>query len=396
MSPPPLRLLTCLALLAIAGTSHAAAPIPDTPPSVSLLIPPAPRLNTGGYALLDATNGQLLATQNPNHSVSPAASTKLMLAYLVFEEMAAHRLAPSNRLPVSVAAWRTPGSSMFLKPDTQVSVAHLLDGLITDGGNDAAVCLAQGIAGTRASALSLMNQTAHALGLEQTHYASVDGLNMKASRTTALDAARLAAAVVDRFPQDLGYFRHQSMRWDGIAQYNFDRLLERDPSALGLTVGDGTRGYGIVAAARQDGTTLIATVMDTPGEHRSVAHAFSHIAAQAYALLSWGFDNFTAHVLYRPDEALRRVHIRDAAHKIPLSVAQPLTVLVPRGSYHALHIRLTLDRNARAPVARHQAIGELKVRLDGRTIAHAPAIALHAAARENTFQRITSRLSRWL
>ncbi|OBS10039.1 D-alanyl-D-alanine carboxypeptidase family protein [Acidihalobacter prosperus] len=387
-----LLLATLAGLTALAGNARADIPANGPTP----LIPPAPHLHTGGYALLDAGNGQLLAAQDARHALGPSASTKLMLAYVTFEEMTAHRIKPATRLPVSVAAWRTPGSSMFLKPDTRISVSQLLDGLITDGGNDAAVCLAQGIAGTRQAALSLMNQTAAALGLTHTHYTSVDGLNDRHARTTALDAARLGAAVVDRFPQYLPYFRHRAMRFDGIEQYSFDRLLIRDPSALGLTVGDGTHGYGIVAAARQDGTTLVASVLGTPGGHRSTERAFAHVAGQAYALLSWAFDNFDRHVLYRPGHAIRRVRVRDAAHAIPLGVRRPLVVLVPRGQYRALRIRLRLDRHLRAPVARGQDIGTLQVTLDGRSLAQTPAVALRAGAQENLLQRMTSRISHWL
>lgn len=394
---PRIRLIfsVLMTLLAHVALSPALA-APMSAPAPGFFIPPAPRLHTGGYALLDAGNGQLLAAQHPNRTVSPAASTKLMLAYLVFDELASGQVSPTTHLPVSTTAWHTPGSSMFLKPGTQVSIAHLLDGLITDGGNDAAVCLAQGIAGTQAAALSLMNRTALTLALKRTHYASVDGLTAVGARTTPLDAAKLGQAVVDRFPQYLGYFRHRTMRWDGITQTSFDRLLERDPAAIGLTVGDGAQGYGIVAAARQHGATLVATVMDTPAGGRSVAGAFAHVASQAYALLSWGFDNFDAHTLYRRDEPLRQIHVHGTAVRIPVGTLHALRVLVPRGSYDALHIRLRLDRHLQAPIARGNSVGEVSVVLHGQVLARTEVIALRAASQENDLQRLASELGRWL
>ncbi|WP_083250840.1 D-alanyl-D-alanine carboxypeptidase family protein [Acidihalobacter aeolianus] len=385
-------LMTLLTLAAM-PFAHAATP-PNT--ALDLLIPPAPHLHTGGYALLDASNSQVLAAQHPDRTVSPAASTKLMLAYLVFDELTTGQVSPTTRLPVSTTAWHTPGSSMFLKPGTQVSIAHLLDGLITDGGNDAAVCLAQGVAGTQSAALSLMNQTAQRLGLRRTHYASVDGLTAAGARTTPLDAAKLGQAVVSRFPQYLGYFRHRTMRWNGITQISFDRLLERDPAALGLTVGDGAQGYGIVAAARQHGTTLVAAVMDTPADGRSVAGAFAHVASQAYALLSWGFDNFDAHTLYQRNEPLRQIHIHGTAARVPIGAQHTLRVLVPRGCYDDLHIRLLLDKHLHAPIQNGVQVGEVSVALRGKILAQTPVIALHTVARENGLQRLAAELGHWL
>ena len=128
--------------------------------AADLPIPSAPSLGAKTYVLVDYGSGQTLAAKNPDQRVEPASVTKLMTAYIVFDEIAKNNLSPDDMVTVSKKAWEMKGSQMFLKVGDKVSVDKLIHGLITASGNDAAVALAEYIAGTTSTFVDYMNQYA--------------------------------------------------------------------------------------------------------------------------------------------------------------------------------------------------------------------------------------------
>src|SRR3954468_12540025 len=131
-------------------------------------VPQPPEIAARSYLLLDVTANQILAGRDIDAPVEPASLTKLMSAYIVFDALRAKKIDLKQTLPVSVRAWKTPGSRMFIDPTMPVPVEDLIKGMIVQSGNDATMALAEGVGGTAERFVELMNQQAMAMGLKAT------------------------------------------------------------------------------------------------------------------------------------------------------------------------------------------------------------------------------------
>ncbi|MEJ2630077.1 MAG: D-alanyl-D-alanine carboxypeptidase [Acidihalobacter sp.] len=378
------------------SAAFASVAAPQTP----FVVPPVPALGVRSYVLLDARTGQILAQQRPDARVAPGGAAKLMTAYVVFQELRAGRVRLSSRLRISRTAWHQPGARMFLKPGAEVSVNDLLQGLLVDGGNDAAVALAEGVAGTRAGFVSLMNDYARELGLANTHFTNVTGLPSAQLYTSALDLARLSRDLLVQFPEYAHYFAQKSFRWSGITQYNYDKLLWRDPNAVGLAPGYAGRaaGYCMAAGATREHTQLIAAVMGmAPQAGASLARNLNTLARVSEALLAYGFRFYTTHELYKSGTTVGSLRvIGGAQRKISVGLDQPLYVTVPSGEYSALSAKAEFVHDPKAPVSKGQRLGRLVVRLAHKSLTSAPVVALVADPRGNLWQRLNDDVVDWL
>lgn len=190
------------------------------------LVPPPPALaNAKSYVLMDFRTGAILAAKSPNLQLPPASLTKLMTAYLSYQALADGTLRWHERIPVSAVAWHTGGSSMFIQPNLPVTVDQLMHGLIIDSGNDAAVALAQAIAGSRAAFVKEMNAEAAALDLEGAHYTDVDGLPDPGLHLSALNIADLSRDLIRRYPQVLKISKIHYYRYNHITQRSWNPAL---------------------------------------------------------------------------------------------------------------------------------------------------------------------------
>ncbi len=235
----------------------------------ALPIPAPPQLNARSYVLMDANSGQVIAASNPDMHSEPASLTKLMTAYVVFHALKDHVIQLDEPITISVKAWRMGGSRMFANVGSQVSVDDLLQGMIVQSGNDAAVALAEKVGGTEDTFVELMNQYAQKLGLHDTHYVDTSGLTDNPEHyVSALDLAILSRAIITEFP---GYyhqfFAEKKFTWNKIPQPNRVSLLFTDPSVDGLKTGYTEKaGYCMVVSALRNNMRLIAVVMGTPSE----------------------------------------------------------------------------------------------------------------------------------
>ncbi len=177
--------------------------VPKTPP---FLVPPPPNLNVKGYVLMDANSGAIIAEKNMNQRLQPASLTKLMTLYLAFQALKSGQIHLNDKATVSITAWRTGGSRMFLKEGSSVPIDSLIQGIIVASGNDACVTVAQYIAGTEESFTEMMNQTAQRLGMKSSHYVDSPGLPNPNHYSTAYDMAVLTRAIIKDFPEYYHFF----------------------------------------------------------------------------------------------------------------------------------------------------------------------------------------------
>jgi len=361
---------TLLWLAAIAA--HAAAPI----------IPPPPDVAASSYLLMDADTREVLVEHNIHEPLPPASLTKLMTSYIAAVELEAGRITLTDQVPVSVKAWRTGGSKMFIREGTTVALQDLLRGMIVQSGNDASVAIAEHIAGSESAFADMLNQQAVVLGMKNSHFVNATGLPAEDHYTTAWDLALLTRSMIERFPEHYAMYSEPSFEYNDISQPNRNRLLLRDRTVDGVKTGHTeAAGYCLVASALRGNMRLISVVMGTASDEARMR--------ESQKLLSYGFRYFETQRLYEAGVPLKTVELwYGAAEQIELGAAADVYVTIPRGHYEDLQAELTIPRVIEAPVEEGAEVGELRLRLEDRTVRTVPLMALAAAEQGGFFSQL--------
>jgi D-alanyl-D-alanine carboxypeptidase (penicillin-binding protein 5/6) len=367
---------------------HALAAVP---------VPPAPPVDAASYVLMDFQTGRILAAKNATERRAPASTTKLMTAYVVFQDLASGQISLDTRFGVSKKAWQQIGSRMFLKLGSRVSVNNLLQGMLIPSGNDAAMTLAEGVAGTEAGFVNMMNADAQALGLADTRYYDPAGLDSR-NRTSALDLAKLSRVIIRRFPQYYHYFSEKKFTWSKIPQYNWNKLLWLNPSVDGLKTGfTAAAGYCLAASAKRGNQRMIAVVMGVPGNPKHVMANYRHLAQVSESLLDYGFRFYETHRLYAGGKVLGKVRVWKGVDKyVSVGPAKPLYVIAARGHFGGLKITTRFKSRIPAPVTVGQVLGQVTVTNPaGKVVAAAPLVAQAAVGVGDLWARIRDTLLGW-
>lgn len=333
-------------------------------------VPAPPAIKASGYMLLDHASNTVLLEKNADTPLEPASLTKIMTAYIAFDELKKGRLSLEDETIVSEKAWKTGGSRMFIEVNKPVSIDDLLHGLVIQSGNDAAVALAEHIAGSEEAFAELMNQQAKQLGMQNSAFKNSTGWPAEGHVTTARDIAILARAMIKNFPDMYPLHAVKSFKYNNIQQYNRNKLLWRDKTVDGIKTGHTeAAGYCLVASAVRDEMRLISVVLGTSSENAR--------ASASAKLLNFGFRFYESRELYKAGEKLTSARIwkGDKQH-VDLGVASPINVTIPRGDYKLLKAELAFPQKLVAPVAKGEEIGKAIVQLEGKTITSLPLVAL--------------------
>ena len=359
------------ALLIAAPAAHGAS-----------VVPSPPNLSSTSFLLIDADTGKVIAERDSDKPVPPASLTKVMTGYVAAGEIKGGRIALTDMVPVSVNAWRTGGSRMFIQEGTEVSVEDLLRGIIIQSGNDASVALAEHIAGSEAAFADMMNQQAAELGMTQSNFRNATGLPDEDHYTTARDLALLTQAYIRRYPENYALNSEKSFAYNEIEQPNRNRLLWRDRSVDGVKTGyTKAAGYCLLSSALRDGMRLISVVMGANND--------AHRVQESQMLLSYGFRFFETKRLYEADAPLESAEVwYGQADAVELGVAAPVTVTFPRGHYEQVAVEMTLPEVIEAPIQAGDELGELNVSLDEETLYSGPLIALSDVAEAGVFAQL--------
>jgi D-alanyl-D-alanine carboxypeptidase (penicillin-binding protein 5/6) len=196
--------------------------------------PTPPPIAAKAYIVVDLLSGQTLAGANEDDRFEPASLTKLMTAYLVFDALRAGKLDTARSVTVSAQAAAADGSRTFLVAGKPATVSDLLQGMIVQSGNDAAIVLAEAVAGSEDAFVALMNERAARLGLANTHFRNATGRPAQEHYSTARDLATLAAALIRDFPERYPLYGQKEFTYNHIAQSNRNRLLWTDPTVDGM------------------------------------------------------------------------------------------------------------------------------------------------------------------
>ncbi|WP_064745859.1 D-alanyl-D-alanine carboxypeptidase family protein [Lysobacter firmicutimachus] len=372
-----------------------AAPAAAQPPaSDALPVPPPPAIQGTAWVLMDAASGNVLASHNPDLRVEPASITKVMTSYVIAAEMAGGKVKDTDQVMMTENAWRkggagTDGSYSGFEVNKSAPLVEMEKGMVVQSGNDAAIALAEHVAGSEDAFAALMNQYAARIGLKNSHFVNPHGLSDPNHYSTARDLALLGRAMVRDFPVAYSYNKIKELTVGPITQPNRNLLLWRDSSVDGIKTGHHSKaGYCLMASAKRGDQRLISVVMGSTSEAQR--------ATDSQALLNWGFRFYETHKLYDAGKSIAKQKVwKGASDEIQLGVAEPLLVTVPRGKYPLLKPSMDVPKTLVAPIKKGQAIGSVKVMLDGKVVAQRPLVALAAVEEGGFFKRLWDEFWMW-
>lgn len=324
------------------------------------------------YAILtDAESGTVLFEKNADTLVAPASTAKIMTADIVFDELAEGRLKLDDTMLVSPNAWRhggasSGGSTMFAAVNSRVRVEDLLRGLVIVSGNDAAIALAEGIAGTEDAFATRMTARARALGLTRSTFTNPWGRGDPGQKVTAREMAALARHIITTYPVYYRYFGERAFTWSKVRQQNRNPLLAMNIGADGLKTGDiAESGFGLVGSALQDGRRLIVVV--------NGLRTARDRADEAQKLLGWGFRAFDRKALFAAGEPVGTARVFGGTQgDVPLVADGAVTLLVPRESGNPLAGRIVYEGPLVAPVEQGVVAARLELSRGGLKVLDLP------------------------
>jgi D-alanyl-D-alanine carboxypeptidase (penicillin-binding protein 5/6) len=357
---------------------------------------PAPTIAAKSWLLLDATSGQVIASENADMRIEPASLVKIMTAYLSFSAIKEKRLDLNQMVNVSVRAWRVDkdSSKMFIDPATPVKVDDLLHGLIVQSGNDASVALAEAVAGTEEAFAALMNREAERMGMKSTRFANSHGLPSPENYSTAQDLSILATRMVNDHPELYKIYSTKTYTYNKIKQPNRNRLLWLDPTVDGMKTGHTqAAGYCLIASAKRPNGSgerrLISVVLGTTSDQVR--------AQESQKLLNWGFLNFDTVKLYDKGQAVATPDVwKGSQNQLKIGFTRDVFVTVPKGTAGKLKSVLERKDPLVAPIAQNSVVGTLKLTTDGRPVAELPVIALEQINQAGIFGRAWDSMRLWV
>ena len=378
-----IALTTALALAAL-STAHA----DDL--NIKTMIPGVPQIDAEAYILIDYNSGKVLAEQNADARRDPASLTKMMTSYVIGQAMKAGKFKETDLVTIGNDAWATgnpvfKGSSlMFLKPGMQVPVSQLIRGINLQSGNDACVAMADFAAGSQDAFVGLMNSYVSALGLKNSHFQTVHGLDAEGQYSSARDMALIGQALIRDVPNEYSIYKEKEFTFNGIRQTNRNGLLwDNSLNVDGIKTGHTDKaGYNLVASATEGQMRLISAVMG--------GRTFKGRETESKKLLTWGFRFFeTVNPLKAGKEfASEPVWFGDN-DRASLGVDKDLYLTIPRGRMKDLKASYVLNTTElHAPLQKNQVVGTINFQLDGKTIDQRPLVVLEEIPEGNFFGKI--------
>lgn len=373
---------------ALCATALSAAHADDL--NIKTMIPGVPQIDAESYILIDYNSGKVLAEQNADARRDPASLTKMMTSYVIGRAMKAGKFKETDLVTIGNDAWATgnpvfKGSSlMFLKPGMQVPVSQLIRGINLQSGNDACVAMADFAAGSGDAFVGLMNSYVTALGLKNSHFQTVHGLDADGQYSSARDMALIGQALIRDVPNEYSIYKEKEFTFNGIRQTNRNGLLwDNSLNVDGIKTGHTDKaGYNLVASATEGQMRLISAVMG--------GRTFKGRETESKKLLTWGFRFFeTVNPLKAGKEfASEPVWFGDN-DRASLGVDKDLYLTIPRGRMKDLKASYVLNTTElHAPLQKNQVVGTINFQLDGKTIDQRPLVVLQEIPEGNFFGKI--------
>jgi D-alanyl-D-alanine carboxypeptidase (penicillin-binding protein 5/6) len=397
-----LGVVTLLAWIASLAMGLFAAPAMAAPPL---------ELKAKSAVLLDFATGQTLFEKNPDEQIPPASLTKLMTLHLAYKKIAEGKIKREDLVQVSKNAWSAnpalkDSSLMFLEPGQKVTVGEVMQGLAIPSGNDAAVALAEHIAGSVDAFVKMMNDEAAAMGYTHMHFVDPHGLSPK-NQVTAREFADFARKYIQLHPESIAelhsqktfaYPKYENLpeerkagvkpdQYKPISQDNRNGLLWTFEGVDGLKTGYvDEAGFNIALTAKRGEMRLVAVILGA-AQGASIPQGTAIREQDGAALLSYGFNNFVTEKPQLPEIKPVRVW-KGAAGQVTLKPEQEVLLTLEKGAQKSLTVTVHQEESVIAPVQAGQKLGELIFAADGKEIAKFPLVAAEKVDQGGFFKRL--------
>jgi D-alanyl-D-alanine carboxypeptidase (penicillin-binding protein 5/6) len=336
------------------------------------------------YFLIDADTKEVLLAKNPDVRIPPSSMTKMMTAYVVFDQISKGRITLSNQCLIGKDAWRKSGSSMFLNYGDVVTVEELIKGLLAVSGNDAAIALAESTSGGMNNFVALMNEKAKELGLTNSHFKNPHGLYEEDHYMSVRDIATLAIRICQDFPQYSKYLGIPEFTYRNITQKNRNPLIKENYEGVigGKTGHTNEGGYGVIGIVKRDNRRLIAVInkVKTPTQR---AKAITKI-------FDYGFLAYKKLVIFQKNQTVinLKTWLGDKI-KIDAITNQEIALNIPRDkALSAVKVKVQYLEPLYTPIAEGTKIANLIVEIDGYKTLEYPLFAKEKIGKAGYFNRI--------
>ncbi len=325
--------------------------------------------------LMDAETGQILYAKNADEALPPASVTKIMTLLLVMEAIDSGRMSLSDTVSVSEYAASMGGSQVYLEPGEQMSVEDLLKSVVVSSANDAAVALAETVAGSEEGFVKRMNERAAELGMEHTNFENVSGLDDDTVNhlISAEDIAIMSRELL-RHETILNYSTiwMDTIRDGAFGLSNTNRLIRFYSGATGLKTGSTSKAkFCISATAKRDGLHLIAVIMGAPT--RDIRNEM------AKKLLDWGFANFAMYT--NPAADAGEVRVLGGIRESCTLRYDGFSKLLPKGQEKNVTVEVQIPDEIAAPISEGDVVGKIVYRIGEETVGEGEIVAAESVVK---------------
>lgn len=334
--------------------------------------------------LIDLTTGTILYEKDADKLVAPSSMSKIMTVYMVLNEIKQGRLSLQDTFTVSKKAWKMRGSRMFVRVKSDVTVSDLLRGVIVQSGNDAAIALAEGVAGSEGAFVEMMNNKAREIGAREAHFTNATGWPDPDHQMTLRDLAVIATRTMMDFPEYYGMYKEPSFMHNNIKQGNRNPLLFEKVGCDGLKTGHtDLGGYGLVASTLQKGRRLLMVVNGCKTKkERAIA---------SKRLITYGYRAFASTILYSAGQTVEVADVwMGMKSKIPLVSETDVAITIPRALIKDIRVEVVYKTPLQTPISVGDPLAKLIVKIPGKPDKEYPLIAGESSQKIGFFSRIGS------
>jgi len=324
--------------------------------------------------LLDSRSGTVYFEKNADQLMPPASMSKIMTMLVVFEGLKDGSLRLDDEFTITPDAWRrggapSGGSTMYAKVNSRVKLKDLMKGVIIQSANDAAIAIAEGIAGSEAAYAERLTRRARELGLAKSVFKNATGWPDPEHLVTSRELAQLTRYLVEVFPVRYKLYSEPNFTWNKIKQGNRNPLLGKYPGADGVKTGHTkAAGYGLVGSAVRDGRRLILVLngMKSKAER----------SRESIKLMDWGFRQFQRVALFRQGDDIAKARVWGGKSSyVKLVAKNDISVRLSNNERKDAQMSVVFNGPLKAPVRGGQELGKVLFKLDGNIISSAPLIA---------------------
>ena len=336
--------------------------------------------------LMDYESGTVLYQKNADQLMPPASMAKLMTMEVVFNAIKTGELDFDTPFRISADVWRrgganSGGSTMFAVLNSDIRLEDLIRGVIIQSGNDAAMAIAEGMAGSETAFAGLMNIRARKIGLEDSNFTNSTGLPDPDQRVTARDLAKLARHLIMTYPELYKIYSETEFRWNKVNQRNRNPILGKVAGADGLKTGyTEASGYGMVGSAEQNGRRIIM-VLNGMASKRERSN-------EAVKMMRWSFRAFKPIDLFEDGEIVGEAGVYGGEKSgVELKARGPLKIFVPIGFQDRLKADIVFTGPIMAPVEAGDRLAKLQIMMDGKITQETPLYAAEDVAEGTITQK---------